>query len=196
MMRVMNTSARPAPATPPHLGGHRYVTHVDGGVLEYLRVHLPVRTLLDVGCGPGGMVQLAVGQGIDAIGIDGDPVILRVTPVKDRTRLVIHDFSTGPAPVAGEFDLAWSVEFLEHVAAEHAVHYLPAFQQAKHVFCTAAPPGTGGFHHVNCQPEEYWIEFFEQGGFRYCPELTRQLKTVSTMKREFVQRSGMFFRRR
>jgi hypothetical protein len=119
-----------------------------------------------------------------------------MTPVTDKTRLIIHDFRMGPAPMAGDFDLAWSVEFLEHVEECYSHNYLSTFQQAKYLFCTPAPPKTPGHHHVNCRPGEYWIQFFDRGGFTFCPEATEKLKAVSTMKREFVQRSGMFFQRR
>lgn len=186
----------PSGATPPHLGGHQYITHLDCGVLDYVISNFRIQTFLDVGCGPGGMVHEALKRGLSAIGIDGDPAILRVTPLTDKARLVIHDFRKGPAPLAGDFDLAWSIEFLEHVDQCYASNYLSTFQQAKFLFCTASPPKTPGHHHVNCQPTEYWINFFEQGGFSFCPELTKTLKAVSTMKREFVRRSGMFFRRR
>jgi SAM-dependent methyltransferase len=182
-------------ATPPHLGGHQNLTHLDCGVLDYLICNFQIHTFVDVGCGPGGMVYEALKRGISAIGIDGDPAILKVTPVTDQARLVIHDFRTGTAPLVGDFDLAWSIEFLEHVDECYAGNYLSTFQQAKYIFCTAAPPKARGYHHVNCQSTTYWIKFFEQGGFRFCPEISKKLKVISTMKREFVQRSGMFFRR-
>ena len=43
---------------PVHLGGHFNRTHVDEGVLLLARSQLGVETLLDVGCGPGGMVMI------------------------------------------------------------------------------------------------------------------------------------------
>jgi hypothetical protein len=72
--------------------------------------------------------------------------------------------------------------------------------QQINALCVAAPRRVSGrtpnCDHVNCHPAQYRINFFEKRGFRFCPKLTQQLKAVSTMKREFIQRSGMFFRRR
>ena len=69
--------------------------------------------MLDVGCGPGGMIELAESVGISSWGIDGDPYVKRQTPV------IIHDYTLGPVDASRlprkQFDLAWSVEFLEHV---------------------------------------------------------------------------------
>ena len=42
-----------------HLGGHQGTTHIDKGTLRWAIDKLNVTSMLDVGCGPGGMVELA-----------------------------------------------------------------------------------------------------------------------------------------
>ena len=52
-----------------HLGGHQGKTHTDEGTLRWAIDKLGVQSMLDVGCGPGGMVELANSLGVDAYGV-------------------------------------------------------------------------------------------------------------------------------
>ena len=84
-----------------HLGGHQGKTHIDEGTLDWAIKNLKVKSLLDIGCGPGGMVELANNLGLDAVGIDGDYTLDRY----DSSKFIIHDFTKGPAPISKRFDL-------------------------------------------------------------------------------------------
>jgi hypothetical protein len=44
---------------PEHLGGHLNKTHVDEGALDFLIENFDIATMLDIGCGTGGMLDLA-----------------------------------------------------------------------------------------------------------------------------------------
>lgn len=178
----------------PHLGGHGNKTHLDNGALTWLRERLNVKTYLDIGCGPGGMVQLANEMGIDALGIDGDHTLDRY----DTSKFLIHDFTTGPIKLNKKFDLGWSVEFVEHVYEQYIPNYITAFQACKVFVMTYAPPGWEGHHHVNLQEEVYWINVMKQYGFTNNVELTNTLRSVSTMnqhkkKKAFVRNRGLVF---
>jgi SAM-dependent methyltransferase len=172
--------------TPPHLGGHLNITHLDEGALDYFIKNFGVKSFLDIGCGPGGMLKLAKEKGLSVLGIDGDPAV-------EQSGTLLHDFTVGEVPINGDFDLAWSTEFLEHVDEKYQANYMAAFRHAKYVFVTAAPPGKNGHHHVNCRDREYWIAAFARYGFRFDTEATEVVKAASTMKREFVRNTGMFF---
>ena len=188
-----NTSEVNPNSLPSHLGGHLNKTHNDRGTLTFLINEYKIKSFLDIGCGPGGMVALATMRGLDAVGIDGD---WEVEKEKDAL-ILIHDFTTGPTTIGGSFDLGWSVEFLEHVDEQYQDNYMQAFAKCKYVVCTAAGPGAPGHHHVNCQPEEYWHKVFDKYGFDYDDEVTQRIRNQeSTMQKPFMQRTGMFFRRR
>ena len=60
-----------------HLGGHGGLTHTDEGTLRWAIDKLNITSMLDVGCGPGGMVELANQFGVNARGIDGDYTLTR-----------------------------------------------------------------------------------------------------------------------
>ena len=189
-----NTSEANQDSLPSHLGGHLNKTHNDRGTLSFLINEFKIKSFLDIGCGPGGMVALAGMRGLKAVGIDGDWEV----PKERDTDIIIHDFTTGPCyTIPAEFDLGWSVEFLEHVEEKYQDFYMHAFARCKYVVCTAAPPGYPGHHHVNCQPLTYWRDVFNDYGFDYDNDVTQRIRTrESTMQKPFMQTTGMFFRRR
>jgi hypothetical protein len=161
---------------PKHLGGHMNKTHLDQGSLEYMIANYNIKTMLDIGCGPAGMVELARSLGIDAQGIDGDFKVNR-----PDVPVIIHDYEKGPSPLNIKVDLVWSCEFVEHVWEEFLPNFMKDFQRGKYVIMTYAPPGKQGHHHVNCNTEKYWIGIFKEYGFDYSPELTADIREVSTM---------------
>lgn len=175
-----------------HLGGHNGITHLDDGALNWFKI-LGYKTFLDIGCGLGGMVQLAEQKGFIAYGIDGDYTVKRY----DTNKFLIHDFTTGPVFFTKIFDIGWSVEFVEHVCEEFVPNYARAMQHCKNLVMTYAPKGHGGHHHVNEQNEVYWINKMAAFGFLHDKNLTKELRKVSTMgtkkKHQFVKRTGLFF---
>jgi hypothetical protein len=171
-----------------HLGGHMNITNLDAPVFEFLVSNYHITSMVDIGCGPGGMKSMAENFKVDWFGIDGDESIIFHS---DNTRC--HDFSTGILDLDLTFDLAWSVEFLEHVQEKFIPNFMPLFSKSKYVLITAALPGAPGHHHVNCQTNDYWIEIFSSHGFRYQEQQTLHLRSISEMRKEFFKKSGMFF---
>lgn len=175
------------PREAPHLGGHGFVTHLDRGILEFCKTGLHCNSFLDIGCGPGGMLQLAKEVGYDPVlGIDGDPSL-------ESEDIYTHDFTTGLFKPSSIFDLGYSCEFVEHVEQKYIQNFIPAFQSCEHLLITYAPPGTPGHHHVNCNTKDYWISTLENYGFLWAEELTKVVRSSSTMKRNFVRQNGLFF---
>ena len=127
-----------------HLGGHGNRTWTDEGALKYIQNKFSISSMVDVGCGTAGMRSIAEALDIKWLGIDGDPNV-------SQNGVITHDFTKGEVET-DKFDLGWSVEFLEHVYEEYQPNYMAVFAKCKYVLCTAAPPGWGGYHHVNEQP--------------------------------------------
>ena len=167
-----------------HLGGHSGKTNVDEGALDYLIERYGSRSMIDVGCGPGAMVEMALKKGIEAFGIEGDPEI-------KNAYIIEHDYTLGP--FVAYADLAWCVEFLEHVEAKFQDNIFSTLKGCMVVFVTHALPGKKGDHHVNCQTEEYWIEAFKANHFGLDPVATEHVRKASTMKRKFTRRTGKVF---
>ncbi len=173
---------------PYYMGGHGGVTHSDVGALVFLKKEFSIQSMIDIGCGPGGQVDAARKNGIESFGVDGDKSLKFNKPW-----FFIHDFTKGHFACKRHFDLAWSVEFLEHVEEKYQPFYMSLFQRAKVVVCTAAPPGKPGYHHVNCREIAYWIKVFKKYGFAFDTNGTEQLKKHSSMQREFMHETGMLF---
>lgn len=182
-------------ATPAHLGGHMQMSWVDEPVLDYLISRYNVRSMLDVGCGLGAMVDMATAKGIIAYGVDGDPQV-------EHPDVFIHDYTTGPTALWFEnisifertvvYDLIWCVEFVEHVEQQYQENYLRTFDRGtKALYLTAAYPGQGGYHHVNEQPMEYWIELLTARGWTLDQEATDWVHEHGAIP--FSQMTGLVF---
>lgn len=178
----------------PHLGGHQGKTHIDEGALTWL-INVGHKSILDIGCGPGGMVELAHNKGMRSKGVDGDYTLTRF----DSEHFIIHDYTKGSPIIEEKYDLAWSVEFLEHVEEKYMENYMDTFKKCCTAVVTYAPPGWNGHHHVNLQEEDYWISNFENHGFKLNETLTRFLRKNSTLnlgkkgKKAFVKNRGLYF---
>ena len=90
--------------------------------------------------------------------------------------------------------MALSTEFLEHVEEKYIPNIMDTFKRCKVVICTHGLPGeTYGHHHVNLQTEEWWIAKFAEYGFKHSQEGTDNIRSVSTMRKKFINRTGKMF---
>jgi cyclopropane fatty-acyl-phospholipid synthase-like methyltransferase len=182
---------------PKHLGGHENMTHIDEGVLNLFINKFGINSYLDIGCGPGGMVELAHSKKLLAVGIDGDYSIKR----SDDHHFVIHDYSKGVVPNEsvdnwvnnGIFDLGYSCEFLEHVEERYMDNYMDSFLKCKRLVVTHGLPGQPGHHHVNKQEFSYWFHNFGVRGFLFDMKTTNEVRNASTMAQRFMRNTGLVF---
>lgn len=116
-----------------------------------------IDSVLDVGCGEGWLTRALRQRGLEALGVDGDPL--------DGVDQLI-DLEGGELPDLGRFDLVSCLEVAEHVdqgAASRFVQWLTA--HADVVLFSAAVPGQGGDGHVNERPAGYWVDLFAREGY-------------------------------
>jgi hypothetical protein len=173
---------------PEYMGGHLDKVHTDRATLLYLKQNFNITSMIDVGCGPGDMVQIARDRGIDAIGIDGD------TEMDPVCKLVVHDYTKSSYIPDKVYDLGWSVEFVEHIEEEFTTNFMQTFECCKFVVITYAPPGWPGHHHVNCRTGLYWYKKFKHHGLVLDVDVTKAIRKVSVMHKPFMANRGMFFR--
>jgi hypothetical protein len=139
---------------------------------------LGVRSVLDVGCGEGYAAAFFLSRGCAVLGVDGSIQAERDSVIPGKHQR--HDYDLGPFAPMGDWDLVWSCEFVEHVEERYSGNFLASFDCArKYVMMTYAPPGQLGWHHVNCQPEAYWVKKMKDLGFRLDQELTHQAREVA-----------------
>jgi hypothetical protein len=59
---------------------------------------------------------------------------------------------------------------------------------------THAVPGQRGFHHVNCQPAEYWIRHLSAISFSLFEEDTRRIRAIAKSEgANYMRETGMIF---
>ena len=67
---------------------------------------------------------------------------------------------------------------------------------SKFLIITYDPPGSGGYHHVNCRPEEYTLTLIISGGMSFEQELTQVVRNLVAYKsnefRHFIK-YGLIF---
>jgi SAM-dependent methyltransferase len=131
-----------------------------GCVVPIVLSLVPVRSVVDVGCGVGTWAAKFLERGIqDVLGIDGDYVnrsLLRIPESKFRP----VDLSS-PFDLGRRFDLAVSLEVAEHLPPERAESFVRDLTLlAPLVLFSAAIPGQGGTDHINERYLSYWVELF------------------------------------
>jgi len=192
-----------------HLGGTQAMGDPDTWFPEgwaFLVEHFSVKTALDFGCGVGFATDFFDRfLGVKCVGIEGSEVVIKHAKTE---HIVRHDFTTSPLfprylpNKSVECDLIWSCEFLEHIEETYLPNVLHtiAFSYPSVLAVTAAPPGAGGYHHVNCQPKEYWIEKIGKLGLTFNEKLTNKFSELCPNGSngrigEVWQRGGMIFLR-
>ena len=66
-------------------------------------------------------------------------------------------------------------------------------KKCKYIFCTFAPEGKGGYHHVNTQNLDYWLDLFEKNSFIFNKSISMMIRENSSITKNFVRENGLFF---
>lgn len=178
--------------TPAHLGGA--IPQGDSNtffpdIFGYYLVRYEVKSVLDVGAGYGYAVKWFAENGLCVVkAVDGDPEIA-AGYVGPKDTLLIHDFTTGPAPIGTPFCLGISTEFLEHVDEKFIPNYMAAFQLCRRLLVTHGEPGQWGHHHCTLWSSEKWIKKFSEFGFECDREETALLRRTDRWKAAWGRRS-------
>jgi SAM-dependent methyltransferase len=169
-----------------HLGGHANITHIDTSALQMMKEDYNVKSLYDLGCGPGGMIAEAQRLGLNSVGIDGDTTLKYPKGIE----VITCDFTIDRLDSIEKRDACWSCEFLEHVEEKYMDNYFSVFEKVDVVFCTFSL-NPNAHHHVNVKPQMYWEDEFRKRGFDINIEKTLKLRDISSMPRDFVRDTGM-----
>jgi len=160
-----------------NVGGSNNYGHISDDALRYFMNQFNCKTMLDIGCGIGLNVSYANEVlGLDAWGIEGDP---NCKPIVKN--FLLHDFENdgfldkSKLP-HDEFDFVYCVVVSEHIEDSANEQFMDALSLGKHVLFTWCEPGYPGYHHVNCQLPEYWIEKFKAKGYQYDKKRSRKIK--------------------
>ena len=130
---------------------------------------LKPRSVVDVGCGTGALLEALGDRGCRIYGLEYAEAALEFC--RNR-RLDVLKFDLERDDYrGGGYDVAISLEVAEHLPERAADRYVDLLTQLSPVVVfTAARPGQGGTGHVNERPAAYWIAKFRAHGFDYVAE--------------------------
>ena len=156
---------------------------------------LPVKSVVDVGCGVGPWAAEFLANGVPEVwGIDGDYVDrsqLRIPPdrfsARDLTKSLQFDRT---------FDLAVCLEVGEHLPASRASGLVVDLTSlAPCVLFSAAVPGPGGgvgTNHINEQYLPYWIDLFQRQGYEGIDPIRPRILGNDSVEWFYQQNTVMF----
>lgn len=164
-----------------------YYQEIDGASTASARViagslvrEFAPRSVVDVGCGTGALLEALRAQGLPAArGLEKSAHALARCRAAGLEVAAFDLTAPGAGSAGPPADLAVSLEVAEHLPPSCAGSFVALLcSLAPRVVITAAPPGQPGTHHVNEQPPAYWIELFEARGMRHDPEATVRLQSA------------------
>jgi SAM-dependent methyltransferase len=142
-------------------------------IAGWIESTLKPQRVVDVGCGPGHLIEALHRGGASVLGVDysgaaKDLVSAKGLPFETFDLSVVRPLPGSP------WELAVCCEVAEHLEARHADEFVQNLASASDtIFLTAAEVGQeGGLNHVNEQPNAYWIAKFEGRGFKLEKDLT------------------------
>ena len=146
-------------------------------IAGWIESTLKPQRVVDVGCGPGHLIEALHRGGASVLGVDysgaaKDLVSAKGLPFETFDLSVVRPLPGSP------WELAVCCEVAEHLEARFADAFVQNLTSASDtIFLTAAEIGQeGGLNHVNEQPNEYWIAKFEGRGFKLEKDLTTQAR--------------------
>ena len=91
-------------------------------------------------------------------------------------------------------DMVWSCEVAEHIDPAKVDNYLDILSNGTVVAMTHAVPGQDGYHHVNCQPQEYWVDKMVSRGYRLSEDIAT-FKEIAGREQTgtYFSRTGLVF---
>ena len=147
----------------------------DNAVFDYLIERFNPKSIIDVGCGEGQLIEYFHDKGLIVIGIDGLEHNKDVASNSIRDKIIIHDYTKGLLePI--DTDMVISCEFVEHVHKRFLVNILPQFVYGNVLVFTHAVENQEGYHHVNCENDPYWINLITSLGMIYLEKETGEAR--------------------
>lgn len=133
------------------------------GIAERIVREIAPKTVLDVGCAMGFLVEALRDRGVEAFGIDISEFAI------NQVREDIQPFCKVASitdPLEGEFDLIVTIETFEHLSLKDVVLGIENMVKASDdILFSSSPSDYAEATHRSIQPPEYWALQFAQFGY-------------------------------
>jgi 2-polyprenyl-3-methyl-5-hydroxy-6-metoxy-1,4-benzoquinol methylase len=171
-------------------------------IADWICRQLAPRRIVDVGCGPGHLMEALAIRSCQVYGVDISIEAIRKVRSR-RLRADLFDLTLKESRISGgPYDLVISCEVAEHLEKHFARRLVEKLTETGNcIFLTAAEPNPArgiGLYHVNEQPNSYWIELMAERGFLLDKESTASARIALADGRviEYLGRPMVFTRPR
>jgi cyclopropane fatty-acyl-phospholipid synthase-like methyltransferase len=179
----------------PHLGGN-----IKGGdemtwfpeLWDWLINTFEPKSILDIGCGEGHLMKYFFDRFIEVHGIEGMQKNKDNAPEIIKNKIVVHDYTKGCC-YSPYIDMVISCEFVEHVEETFIKNFLINFCTGRTLVLTHALPHQDGYHHVNCQTDDYWIQIFNRLGYSLSP-VTDEARVIAEKYNKTLWKTILIFK--
>lgn len=140
----------------------------------YLLELLDFRSVYDVGCANGFLLEGFQVAGKEIAGIEASEAVRALLPDRLAEHIAIGDFSAAE----GVWELVCCVEVAEHIEPTRSRDLVATLARlaTRWIYFTAAPPGQTGRGHINCRPHDEWLGWLDEAGWKHDPDLTGALR--------------------
>lgn len=143
-------------ASNPHWQQH-FARFADTIVAE-----LAPATVLDLGCGPGLLVEALRERGVDAEGVDISEYAIEHCAPGARGHCRVGSISDA---LDRDYDLIVCIEVIEHMPSAYADDSVANMaEHARRVLFSSAPDDFKDPSHANVRPTEHWVSLFARHG--------------------------------
>jgi SAM-dependent methyltransferase len=178
-----------------HVRHHEKTRYSAEVILKILLKVLPVSSILDVGCGHGDWLRVALDLGTQEIAgcdgpwIDGNALFIP----RESYRCVNLQM---PLRLERRFDLTICLEVAEHLSETYALTIVKSLaHHSDVVFFGAAIPYQGGYRHVNEQWPSWWSKHFAEQGFLHFDPVRRAVWDDPSVHFWYKQNALLYVRR-
>jgi hypothetical protein len=157
-------------------------------VWDYLVDRFALKSVLDLGSGMGYASQYFYNKGLQVIAVEGLPDNVN----KSYYPCIEHDITK--SPVNCHVDLVHCQEVVEHIEEKYLDNLLTSLMCGRIIVMTNALPGQGGYHHVNEQPTEYWINHLQNRGCQMLVEDSNRIRQIAASDgATYLANTGLVF---
>ena len=134
-----------------------------GNIANNIIEKIQPRTVLDIGCAYGLLVESLIDRGCEAYGIDVSDYALS----RARSDIVpLLSVDTILRPMERKYDLIVTIEVIEHIKEEDCTFAVRNMcEAANNILLATTPDDFDDPTHFNVQPPIYWIKKFAEFGF-------------------------------
>jgi SAM-dependent methyltransferase len=164
-------------------------------IAGYLKTTYNPKTVIDVGCYKGRLVESFLNHGCEAFGCDLSAEYIGMAPVIIRNRLRILDITKEELPFKNqEFDMAIMLDVIEHlpefdfalselsrVLKRGGYLYISTPTQLSCTLTKCEDPT-----HINVHGKNYWLDLLGSHNFKYHAEFPKKEKdkAITTIERK------------